>query len=91
MGWAAARKLRRVLVNLQSILGVEALCAARALLLRAPLEPGPATRAAAALVNEATGGPGPDRHLAPELDAAASLVGSGALLDAVQAVSGELL
>jgi histidine ammonia-lyase len=90
MGWSAACKLRQVVANLERILGIEAACAARALSLRAPLGPAPATGRAAGLVNEVTGGPGPDRHLAPELDAVAALVGSGALLAAARAEIGEL-
>ena len=46
MGWGAARKLRTVVDNLRRILAVELTCAARALDLRAPLEPGPGTAAA---------------------------------------------
>ena len=43
MGWAAARKLRRGVDGLARVLGIEVLTAARALDLRAPLQPGPAT------------------------------------------------
>ncbi|HEY0636270.1 MAG TPA: histidine ammonia-lyase, partial [Pseudonocardiaceae bacterium] len=45
MGWAAARKLRRALHGLGTVLAVEAMTAARALDLRAPLTPAPATAA----------------------------------------------
>src|SRR5919205_1131620 len=38
MGWSAGRKLRRVLENVSSVLGIEAACAAQALDLRAPLQ-----------------------------------------------------
>ena len=41
MGWSATRKLRRTLDNLTRILAVELLCSARALVLRAPLQPAP--------------------------------------------------
>ena len=67
MGWGAARKLRTVVANLGRILAVELTCAARALDLRAPLEPGPGTAAARAAVRAVVPGPGPDRWLAPEL------------------------
>jgi len=90
MGWGAARKLRCVLVNLSRILAIEAVCAARALSLRAPLEPAPGTTAARDLVNDRTGGPGPDRELAPELATGAELVRSGALLAAAEGAVGEL-
>jgi histidine ammonia-lyase len=90
MGWGAARKLRTVIANLRRILAVELTCAARALDLRAPLEPGPGTAAARAAVRAAIPGPGPDRWLAPELDDAEALVDSGAVLDAVEAAVGRL-
>ncbi|MGH8902282.1 MAG: histidine ammonia-lyase, partial [Egibacteraceae bacterium] len=45
MGWAAGRKLRRSVDGLTRVLAIEILTAARALDLRAPLEPAPATRA----------------------------------------------
>ena len=43
MGWAAARKLRRAVDGLARVLAIEVLTGARALDLRAPLQPGPAT------------------------------------------------
>jgi histidine ammonia-lyase len=83
MGWAAARKLRRALDGLTTVLAVELLTAARALDLRAPLAPAPATAAAVGLMRACVPGPGPDRHLAPEIAAAEDLVRSGAMLDAI--------
>ena len=44
MGWSAARKLRRSVDGLTRVLAVEVLTAARALDLRAPLEPSPGHR-----------------------------------------------
>jgi histidine ammonia-lyase len=90
MGWGAARKLRTVVDNLRRILAVELTCAARALDLRAPLEPGPGTTAALAAVRAAVPGPGPDRHLAPELAGAEALVASGAVVEAVESAIGAL-
>jgi histidine ammonia-lyase len=90
MGWGAARKLRVAIANLRRILAVELICAARALDLRAPLRPGPGTAAALAAVRERIPGPGPDRHVAPELAGVEALVGSGELLEAVQSRIGEL-
>ena len=76
MGWGAARKLRTVVVNLGRILAVELTCAARALDLRAPLEPGPGTAAARdGRARPRSPGPGPDRWLAPELAGARSWSG----------------
>ncbi|MFQ6394395.1 histidine ammonia-lyase [Nocardia sp. KC 131] len=80
MGWSAARKLRKAVEGLASVLAVEYLTAARALDFRAPLRPAPATAAALALLRTKVDGPGPDRHLAPEIAAATELVNSGELL-----------
>nr|BFF12202.1 histidine ammonia-lyase [Microbacterium flavescens] len=80
MGWAAARKLRRAIDGLGRVLAIEVLTAARALDLRAPLEPGAATGAVRDLVRGAgVGGPGPDRFLSPDMEAVTGLVASGAV------------
>ncbi len=91
MGWNAARKLRRSVDGLARVIAIEILTAARALDLRAPLTPAPGTAAVVRLLREAgIAGPGPDRHLSPEIETAVSLVCSGAVLDAVHAEIGEL-
>jgi len=90
MGWGAARKLRNVVANLGRILAVELTCAARALDLRAPLEPAAGTAAARTAARTAAPGPGPDRWLAPELAGVAALVESGAVVEAVEAAVGSL-
>ncbi len=90
MGWAAARKLRRSVDGLTRVLAVEVLTGVRALDLRAPLEPSPATAAVRALVREHVDGPGPDRHLAPEIEAVVALVASGDVVRTVEATIGEL-
>lgn len=91
MGWSAARKLRRTVDGLTRVVAVEVLTAARALDLRAPLQPSPATGAVVRTLREAgIAGPGPDRHLAPEIELAVALVDSGAVLDAVTTQIGDL-
>ncbi len=91
MGWAAARKLRRSVDGLSRVLAIEVLTAARALDLRAPLRPAPASAAVVALLRGAgVRGPGPDRYLAPEIETAVGLVAGGALLAAVETEIGEL-
>ncbi|MGH3823930.1 MAG: histidine ammonia-lyase [Pseudonocardiaceae bacterium] len=88
MGWAAARKLRRALPSLASVLGIELLTAARALALRAPLRPAPTTAAVVAALREAgVGAPGPDRHLAPEIEIATEFVRTGGLLAVVEGIA----
>ncbi len=90
MGWAAARKLRRAVDGLSRVLAVEVLTAARALDLRAPLTPAPATAAVVAALREEVTGPGPDRHLGPEIDAAYTFVTIGAAVAAAETVTGTL-
>jgi histidine ammonia-lyase len=91
MGWSAARKLRRAVDGLTRVVAIEVLTAARALDLRAPLEPSPATGNVVRLLRSAgIAGPGPDRHLSPEIESAVALVSSGAVLHAAEEVIGEL-
>jgi histidine ammonia-lyase len=91
MGWGAARKLRAAIDNLRRILAVEAVCAARGLELRAPLAAAAGTNAAVFAIRSAgIAGAGPDRRLAPELEAAERLIATGQLLGAAEGVIGEL-
>jgi histidine ammonia-lyase len=90
MGWSAARKLRRSVDALARVIAIEILAAARALDLRGPLRPAPATAAAAQALRERVPGPGPDRFLSPELEAAADMVREGSLLAAAESVTGPL-
>ncbi|MEI7630082.1 MAG: histidine ammonia-lyase [Actinomycetes bacterium] len=69
MGWHAARKLRTAVNNLTAIIAIELMTAARAIELRAPLEPAPRTARVIAELRESVPGPGPDRFLAPEIAA----------------------
>ncbi|WP_373298236.1 histidine ammonia-lyase [Nakamurella endophytica] len=79
MGWHAARKLRRAVDGLRRVIAIEILTAARALDLRQPLQPGPVTGAVRDAVRAVVPGPGPDRHLAPEIDAVVGLLAAGAI------------
>jgi histidine ammonia-lyase len=79
MGWHAARKLRRAVDGLRRVIAIEMLTAARALDLRAPLAAAPVTGAVRAVIRTAVPGPGPDRHLAPEIDAVVALLSSGSI------------
>jgi histidine ammonia-lyase len=90
MGWSAARKLRRSIDGLTRVLAIELLTAARALDLRAPLQPAPATAAVVAGLRQDVAGPGTDRYLAPEIAAAVQYVSSGRAVAAVEAVTGPL-
>ncbi len=84
MGWGAARKLRVVLDNLTRIIAVELATASRAAALRAPLPSSAPLAAVRLVVDAATGGPGADRFLSPELGAVERAVRTGAMIRAVQ-------
>jgi histidine ammonia-lyase len=74
MGWHAGRKLRKVVGNLRRVVAIELVTAARALDMRAPLRPAPITGALLAKLRKEVPGVGPDRFLAPELEAAERLL-----------------
>jgi histidine ammonia-lyase len=90
MGWGGARKLRRAVDGLGRVVAIEIMTAARALDLRAPLRPGPATAAVVTALRGRVPGPGPDRHVAPEIAAAVDLVRDGSLVAAAESVVGTL-
>jgi histidine ammonia-lyase len=96
MGWSAARKLRRSVDGLTRVLAIELLTAARALDLRSPVAPAAATAAVTAGLRAGDGdrpgvpGPGPDRYLSPEIEAAVAYVASGGAARAAEAVTGPL-
>ena len=90
MGWSAARKLRKAIDGLNRVLAIEILTAARGIDLREH-DAAPATSAVIAAIREAgVEGPGPDRFLSPEIETVVELVSSGALLETLETVTGEL-
>jgi histidine ammonia-lyase len=90
MGWSAARKLRRSVDGLARVIAIELMTAARGIELRAPLQPAPATGAVIAALREHAAGPGADRFLAPEIEAATRLVQQGRARAAAESVTGRL-
>ncbi|WP_405559986.1 histidine ammonia-lyase [Streptomyces sp. NBC_01180] len=90
MGWSAARKLRRAVDGLTRVLAVEIYTAARALDLRAPLTPAPGTGAVLSALRETVEGPGPDRWLAPEIEATVRYVADGTAVAAAESAVGRL-
>jgi histidine ammonia-lyase len=74
-----AVRLGRLVANLNVILGVEAICAAQGVEFRAPLTTSEPLRAVLARLRTEVPTLGADRYLAPDLAAAAWLIGSGAL------------
>jgi histidine ammonia-lyase len=90
MGWSAARKLRRSVEALTRVLAIELLTASRGIQLRRHLAPAPATAAVLAELRRHVGGPGPDRFLAPDIEATVALVASGRIRAAAETVTGTL-
>jgi len=84
MGWSAGRKLRQSIENLTKIIGIEYLTAARAIDLRAPLQASQITGKAVSELRKTSQGPGPDRFLAPDMQAAVNVVANGTLAKLVR-------
>jgi histidine ammonia-lyase len=84
MGWSAARKLRTAIANLNHIIAIELVTAARAIELRAPLQPSPISAKVISALRESVPGPGQDRYLSPELIAASEFVATGKVMNALR-------
>jgi histidine ammonia-lyase len=91
MGWLAGLKLRQVLDHVRTILAIEVLCAAQAVGLQGPLEPGPGTGAAVRALREHVPFLEEDRDVSADISAASGLVRDGALVAAAGAVVGDLV
>ncbi|MFC0269122.1 histidine ammonia-lyase [Kushneria aurantia] len=77
-----ARRLLTMADNLQHILGIELLCAAQGVEFRAPLTTSTPLQRVITRLREEIAPLREDRYLAPELERAALLVASGAVIDA---------
>ena len=86
MGWSAARKLRKVVDNLASVVGIELYAASRACDMR-DAAPAPVTGAVIAKIRETVPGPGPDRFLSPELAETIAKVKDGTLVATAESVA----
>ena len=90
MGVTAARKLRAVCSNVERVLAIEYLCAAQAREFHPELDAGPGAKAARVLLRTRVAPLEKDRYLHDDIVAALELVKSGALVEAVEGVVGEL-
>ncbi|KFI31194.1 histidine ammonia-lyase [Haematobacter massiliensis] len=79
MACHGARRLLRMVENLNAILGIEALTATQGIEFRAPLATSPGLGRVMAVVRGTVPTLTQDRYMAPDLAAAAALVASGAL------------
>jgi histidine ammonia-lyase len=94
MGMTSARRLDRICANLQNILAIELLCAARAMQIRkAQTGKGGAagTEAALASVRGIVSADLTDRPPSPDIQAVAKLIESGQLIQSVSAAIGDLI
>ncbi len=85
-----ARRLSRMVDNLNYILGIELLCASQGIEFRAPLATSKSLISVVGRLREDIPSLGDDRYLAPELETAKSLVESGAVLQAAALTMPEL-
>ena len=76
----AARRLGRMNRNLNTILGVELICAAQGIEFRAPLQTSATLQNAIALTRRTIHAVKEDRYMAPDLASATNLIASGALI-----------
>ncbi|MEA3144404.1 MAG: histidine ammonia-lyase [Thermoplasmata archaeon] len=83
MGSVSALKLAQVLENVRNVVAIEALCAAQALDLKAPLKPGTGSAAAWARIRRDVPKLESDRILSDDVQALAGLLQAGALREAV--------
>ena len=91
MGTIGARKLRKILQNVENVLAIEYLSACQALEFGKPADLSPMGERAYALLREAVPALGNDRIMYPDLRAAAQLLNTGALQEAVLGEAGPLL
>jgi len=77
-----ARRLMAMVDNLGRIVGIELICAAQGVAFRAPLQTSAPLRRAVARLREDVAELGADRRLAPDLERAATLIRSRAVVEA---------
>ena len=84
MGMSGARRLERMLQNLRHILAIELLCACQGIDLLAPLQTGVLAKKAYDAIRGASPKLSADRPLAPDINAVANLIASGAIAKVLQ-------
>jgi histidine ammonia-lyase len=90
MGMLAAHKAADILWNTQTVLGIELLCAAEGIDYRRPLRSGPAIEAVHELVRAQIPHLDDDRVMYPDIERAAELIRSGAVLATAERCLGPL-
>jgi len=90
MGTIAARKAREIVKHVQSVLGIELLCAAQAADFRDNTKLGKGTKAAYKTIRKEVTFMESDRVIYPDMDKATELIASKALVNAVEKAVGIL-
>ena len=90
MGVTAARKARTILDNTEQVLAIELVCAAQAREFNSRLRAGRGAEAAHRALRRRVEPLDGDRYLAPDIEAARSLIAGGELLAAVEQATGPL-
>jgi histidine ammonia-lyase len=84
MGMTAALKLKRVIQNVRHVLAIEALAAAQAVDLLAPLKPGKRAQQALKEIRAVSAMVTQDRSLAPDIALVAKVIREGKLAAALR-------
>jgi histidine ammonia-lyase len=90
MGPIAARKVTEIIRNVETVIGVEMMCAAQAMDFKKPLKPGKGSQAAYAEVRRHVKRLIDDRPLHPDIKAMTDLVKSGLIVKAVEDAVGPI-
>jgi histidine ammonia-lyase len=90
MGWDAGMKAQKAVANAETVVAIEALAAAQALDLRAPLAPSAAAAAVRDVIRTRVPPMLADRFLAPDIDAVRDLARAGSLAGAAANAVGGL-
>jgi histidine ammonia-lyase len=85
-----AFRLQKMVENLNTIIGVELLCAAQGIEFRAPLKTSASLTACISRLRQDVPTLGSDRYLAPDIEQASKLIASGALHDRAVSLIPEL-
>jgi histidine ammonia-lyase len=85
-----AFRLQKMVENLNTIIGVELLCAAQGIEFRAPLKTSASLTTCISRLRQDVPTLGSDRYLAPDIEQASKLIASGALLDRAVSLIPEL-
>lgn len=90
MGATSARKARTIVTNVGRVIAIEALAAAQALDLRAPLEPAPGTGAARTVVRSVSPFLEDDRSSSEDIEKVGEIIAAGDFAAAVEQAAGSL-